>query len=279
MFNKPPRILAHKSVLKKGNYSTPEYIINEHGLMNRYCPHRMYPIQDIGTHSNKDLLCNFHGFTWDKNGNPLNNDRSIKCGIATEGRSGLLFKNFIEPEHYWVDDLSKETNLEYSHCMQGTSKGSWLWMMEIQADLLHIRSGEQAIHPWLSSIEELEEVKMETGKDWIIQTCSTGWWLCIYPFTFVEWSPGCVAVNYTTPDDINNEFGFSWITQFYYDPTTTQERRQIFEKFEDVFLEDVAAIEKQKGKYFPILKSCNRLEDHCVHYGQWVKENLRKEND
>jgi hypothetical protein len=117
---------------------------------------------------------------------------------------------------------------------------------------------------------------MDHGDGWILQTCSTGWWLFIYPYTFIEYSPGCLSVNYTTPDDPNSEFGFSWITQFYYDPVIHQSKRTEFQTLEDVFHEDVEAIEQQKGKYFPLMKSVNRLEDHCVHFGQWVKDNLIK---
>ena len=114
---------------------------------------------------------------------------------------------------------------------------------------------------------------MDSGNGWILQTCSTGWWLFIYPFTFIEWSLGCVAVNYTIPRDIKNEFGFEWNTQFYFDPAVSVEQRNTFEELiEDVFVEDVAAIEKQKGKYFPIVNAHNRLEDHCVHFGKWVTE-------
>jgi len=82
-----------------------------------------------------------------------------------------------------------------------------------------------------------------------------------------------VSVNYTIPKDKINEFGFDWVTQFYYDPTTTIERRHVFEKLEEVFHEDVVAIEKQKGPWFPLMKSENRLEDHCIHYGKWVTAN------
>jgi hypothetical protein len=145
--------------------------------------------------------------------------------------------------------------------------------MEIQADLLHIRSGENSVHPWLSTQENLEEVEMDSGDGWVIQTCSTGWWLCIYPFTFIEWSKGCLAVNYTVPKNIDNEFGFDWVTQFYYSPSITQDKKNIFEKMEDVFHEDIEAIEAQKGKYFPLMKSTNKLEDHCVHFGEWFRNN------
>jgi len=275
MFKHPPKILAHRSAVKNGNFVTPDYILgnDSESLFNRYCPHRRYPISEVGDVLRESMLCNFHGFEWGLKGVPINNDKHINCGKMSTGKSGLLFKDFVEPEHKWVDDLASETSLEYSHVRTGTSKGSWLWMMEIQADLLHIRNGEGAIHPGLSAVTDLEQISMDHGDGWILQTCSTGWWLFIYPFTFIEWSKGCLSINYTIPKDKNNEFGFDWITQFYYDPSVTAEKRKEFETLEDVFKEDVVAIEKQKGPWFPITIPYNRLEEHCVHYGKWVMIN------
>jgi phenylpropionate dioxygenase-like ring-hydroxylating dioxygenase large terminal subunit len=277
MFNNPPKILAHISSLKDGNFVTPEYILGEGkerkiNLFRRFCPHRMYPLAEPGVNI-ENIVCKFHGFEWTKDGVPVNNDRKINCGIAQIGRSGLVFKNFVEPDHWWVDTLAEETSLEFSHVCKGESKGSWLWMMEIQADLLHIRPGENVIHPQLASETNLEDISMEQGDGWILQTCSSGWWLFVYPYTFVEWSKGCVSVNYTTPNDPNNEFGFTWITQFYYDPAVSKEQRMQFETLENVFHEDVAAIELQKGAYFPLITAHNHLENHCVHFGKWVNEN------
>lgn len=280
MFKHVPRILSHISAISSENFVTPEYILSKSNngvqLLNRYCPHRMYPLSSAGENVS-DITCKFHGFHWDKQGNPTNNDRKIKCGSAEVGKSGLIFKDFIEPNALWVSDLEKETNLVYSHSMKGTSKGSWLWMMDIQADLFHIRTGEDVVHPELSKVTNLEEVGMFEGDGWVLQTCSTGWWLCIYPYTFIEWSPGCLAINYTTPDDYTTEFGFEWITQFYYDPATPKEKRADFETLEDVFREDVVAIEMQKGKWFPIKKPHNRLENHCVHFGEWVQSRREKQ--
>jgi nitrite reductase/ring-hydroxylating ferredoxin subunit len=276
IFNKPPKILAHKSVITDSNFVTPEYILNKGAnqvnLFNRYCPHRMYPLARPGEYID-NIVCKFHGFEWDKSGVPLNNDRNIGCGQAQVGRSGLVFKDFVEPNHYWVDDLAKETNLEFSHIVEGKSTGSWLWMMEIQADLLHIRKGDNVVHPTLAEVTNLDGIGMDQGAGWILQTCSTGWWLFIYPFTFVEYSTGCLSVNYTIPNDADNEFGFSWITQFYYNPSTLSSKRLEFETLSDVFYEDLETIELQKGKYFPLMKTVNRLEDHCVHFGQWVSKN------
>jgi len=276
MFKNSPKILAHHSAVSVENFATPEYIIHKSDsgvkLLNRFCPHRMYPLAQPGNIINQ-ITCKFHGFAWSKDGKPINNDKNIYCGTANIVSSGLITKNFIEPNHRWVTDLANETNLKYSHSMEGSSKGSWLWMMEIQADLLHIRQGNDVIHPTLASVTNLEQVIMEQGDGWILQTCSTGWWLFVYPYTFVEWSPGCLSINYTTPHNTDNEFGFDWITQFYYNPDVSEEKRKEFETLEDVFKEDVNAIELQKGKWFPIKHPYNQLENHCVHFGKWVLKN------
>jgi hypothetical protein len=147
-------------------------------------------------------------------------------------------------------------------------------MMEIQADLLHIRQGKDAVHPNLSEVTDLDVTTLDQGDGWALQTCSTGWWLCIYPFTFVEYSEGCLAINCTTPHDIKNEFGFDWHTQYYFNNDIPTERRDQFEFYvEPVFKEDVIAIEKQKGPWFPVTVPYNKLEEHCVHYGKWVMAN------
>lgn len=275
MFKNPPKILAHTAALTTGNFVVSDYIINKGqdkvNLFHRYCPHRMYPLAEPGAIVD-NIVCKFHGFEWSKDGDPINNNRKISCGSAQAGKSGLILKNFVEPDHQWVNDLANETELEFSHVCTGTSIGSWLWAMDIQADLLHIRTGNDVVHPELASVTDLEKIIMYQGSGWALQTCSTGWWLCIYPYTFIEWSPGCLAIITCSPTT-DSEFGFKWLTQFYYAPNVPATKQQEFQSLEDVFQEDVETIEKIKGKYFPLTTAYNRLEDHCVHFGKWVNEN------
>jgi len=278
MFNTPSTILAHESVTNAGNFVTHEYILNRGetsmNLFRRFCPHRMYPLAEPGSIV-ENIVCGFHGFAWNKDGTPINNDRKIGCGSAAIGKSGLVFKNFVEPEHQWVYDLSKETELKYSHCYTGHSKGSWLWFMDVNADLLHVQ--KDGIHPVLSKQVELEDVGMETGDGWALQTHPDGWWLCIYPFSFVEYSrPGMLSIMTVTPDNINNEYGYTWLTQVYYEDSVDINRRMIFETLDTVFKEDIEASELQKGDYFPLMEAHNRYEEHCVHFGEWVKEHRNK---
>ena len=275
MFISIPKIFAHVSSVDKGNFVLPEIILNKSNegvnLFHRFCPHRMYPLHNIGEHV-ENIVCKFHNFEWDKDGNPLNNPKKLKCGTAEVGRSGLVFKDFTEPNHQWVDDLEKETDLVYSHSFQGESKGSWLWLMDAEADLLHLYKG--GIHPFLSQQVELNDIVLDQGDGWILQHHPNGWWLYVFPFTFIEYSkPGCVMVNTVIPDNIDTEYGFKWITQFYYSKDIHPNTRMIFETLETVFKEDVATAELQKGNYFPLMKAMNRYEDHCVYFGNWVKNN------
>jgi phenylpropionate dioxygenase-like ring-hydroxylating dioxygenase large terminal subunit len=277
MFNTPPKIFAHITALKNGNFVLPEYILNPSGsevnLFHRYCPHRMYPLHSTGEHV-KEISCKFHNFKWNEDGTPINNTKKLHCGNANIGKSGLIFKNFIEPDHQWVDNLATEKNLVYSHSYQGESNGSWLWLMDAEADLLHVY--KNGIHPFLSQQINLEDIKLDQGDGWILQHHPDGWWLYVFPFTFVEYGrPGCVMVNTVIPDNVDTEFGFKWITQFYYDPSVKPNDRMIFETLDTVFKEDVATAELQKGNYFPLMKAVNKYEDHCVHFGKWFKQNKK----
>lgn len=279
MFKKQPKALVHSSVLELGNYVLPDFIVNKGAedinLFHRFCPHRMYPLHNSGDIV-QNIHCKFHNFNWDKNGVALDNPKKLICGSASLGKSGVIFKDFIEPDHKWVDDLSKEHNLKYSHFFKGESKGSWLWLMDAEADLLHVyRDG---IHPFLAKQINLNDIETDQGDGWIYQKHPDGWWVYIFPHTFIEYGyPGKLAINRVFPKTENSEYGFEWITQFYYDDTVSVNDRFIFETMEQVFKEDVAAAELQKGDYFPLMKAMNKWEDHCIHFGKWYRENVNKE--
>lgn len=273
MFKNPPKVIGHISALKHGPFVGQEYIMtkvdDEIRLLNRLCPHRFYPIGDLGYIEN--ITCKLHGFSFNEDGSSKNNPYKLSCHSSNVGKSGIVFRNFSEPDHKWVNDVANEKNLQYSHCYFGKSDGNWLWLMEIEADLWHIR--ESGVHPWLSSQINPLDVKLENGDGWIYQEHPDGWWVYVFPFIFIEWTKGCLSINCTFPNDIKIETGYSWLTQLYYDPEVTQEKRDIFNKIEDVFREDVLVSEQQKTKYIPYKKSLNVLEDQAVVFGEWVEKN------
>ena len=275
----PPQFFAHKSALE--NFVTHKHIIthNSQGELNAYnrrCPHRGYLMGEPGYRLDDQIICKFHGFKFDKDGNSIDCKCSNLPGkLVNISRSGLIYKNWIEPNHFWVDELEKETNFIYEHSKIGHSSGSWLWMMDVESDLLHVRKG--GIHPKLAQQLDVEkDIKCEQGDDWVIQIHPNGWWLFVYPFLAVDYyRPGQLAITYTVPDN-KTEYGFSWISQYYYNPDIPYYQKDYFETFVyDVWLEDVAAIEKLDLPFFPLKKSTHWLEDHSVHFGEWYNKNRR----
>jgi hypothetical protein len=265
MFNNG-NFVSHDTILNR-----TENIVN---LFHKYCPHRRYPLGKTGECLSK-ITCFLHGYEWDENGTPLNNHKKLHRGHATVGRSGIVFENFVEPNHRWVDDLERERDrISHSHSFHGESEGSYLWLMDIEADLLHLDKG---VHPFLSKQIDLNDIKMDQGDGWILQSHLSGWWLYVFPYTFIEYgNPGCIMLNTVFPKNPDSEFGFNWITQFFYAKDVGVERRMIFETLETVFKEDVVAIEKQKGPYYPLMRAESKYEDHCVHFGKWIIENKIK---
>lgn len=274
MFKKFPKVLAHSSALKNNHFITEEYILTktnkEIKAFNRECPHRLYPIGEKCGPSKK-IICKFHGFEFDSNGMPLNNDKKLRPKNISFGNSGLIFQDFVEPNTSWISDLSKEKNLQYSHSYFGESKGSYLWQMDAEADMLHVR--KDGIHPWLSKQVNSKYVALSDDKDWILQTHPDGWWLYIFPLTFIEWSPKCLSINLMTPNKYDSQWGFSWMTQMYFDPTLSKREKNHFDKVEMVWKEDIATIEKIKHDYFPNKNKTNSLEEHCIVFGEWVINN------
>ena len=278
MFTRLPTAIAHKSCADQGMYVTPEYIVSTvdgktHAL-KKFCPHRQYPLATTGEHTDK-LECKLHGFAFNPDGTPINNNRSLGCTNISVGKSGIVFRDFVEPDHQWVDDLAAETNLKFSHMTSHTSNGSWLWNMELAVDLLHLRT--HGIHPLLSKQFDTDDVVLDQGDGWALQIHKTGWWLQLFPFTFIEYgNPGCLAVNYVVPKDVNNEYGFDWYTQFYYDARVHVNDRVVFETFDTTYSEDVVAVELQNGNYTPLVRAHDRLETQCVNWGDWYIKNLIK---
>ena len=280
MFANPPLILAHESSCNSGGFVVPDRIIvkenNSYALKARVCPHRGYIMHNIGDIITNQIQCKLHGFCWDKTGNPATEEHFYKLphyGTVEKGRSGLLFQNFVEPKDAeWVEILSKEKNLQYTKSYSGKSNGSWLWLMDLDADLLHFR--ENGVHPRQSLETPLETLTITNGDDWCQQISKSGFWLFVFPFTAIEYEPGKLSVNRVVPNDIKNEYGFEWHTQIYYDPSVDSSRREIWEKLINVYLEDIETIENIKPPFYPLKKKINKWEDHTMLWAEWYHKNL-----
>jgi hypothetical protein len=290
MFKKSPNIFAHVSGLENGNLVLHDTIIvkdnNTYNIKSRECPHRGYLMHSPGDIV-KNVSCKLHGFAWNNSGQPLSKeahcDHFYKLhhyGEASVGITGLLFQNFEEPkDEKWVKILSEEKDLTYSHSITLTSKGSRLWFMEQMTDLLHVR--QNGIHPRQSLETPIDSLSVNYGNGWAMQsypTCygKTGFWLFVYPGFNIEHEPGKLLVARITPNDNNNEYGFTIVIQFYYSPYVDSVEKADWEKCIEVYKEDIAAIENINRPYFPLKRTVNEKENLIKHWSDWYMENKIK---
>jgi hypothetical protein len=290
MFINPPQLYAHCSALNNGNFVTEDLIICKTNsglsLKSRECPHRGYTMHTPGDVV-KNIVCKMHGLAWAGDGSPCQEKSYCEHfyklhhrGDIAVGKSGLLFKNFKEPENAeWVQVLSEQTDLEFNRTLSGESTGSWLWFMEQLTDVLHLRQG--GIHPRQSLETPLSTMELGVGDGYVTQiytlpTGSKGYWIYIFPGFAVEFEPGKLLINRVIPNDVNTEFGFKWELQLYYSPSVDAVGREEWEKQIEVFMEDICAVEKIKKPFFPLRQMVTDLEKLMFHWGEWYLKSSNK---
>jgi nitrite reductase/ring-hydroxylating ferredoxin subunit len=270
MFTAPISAIAHKSAQ---NLVTEDVIIFGDRVLSRVCPHRYFPLGKLGKKCDKQITCKLHGFSFDTfTGRGVNNNLSLPQKQITPTKSGIVYDgDFQEPDHWWVDTIAKEKTMFYRDSFKGKSKGSWLWNYETALDLLHLR--KDGIHPWLADQMTTDQVSLDEGDGWVLQHFAGGFWLFLFPYTFIEWMPGGICIVTVKPDSNDTEYGYSWFGQYYYRLGLPQKVIDDFKRIDEVWNEDVAASKLIRRPFTPMLKSDDPLERHNVVFGEWYKRN------
>jgi hypothetical protein len=184
------------------------------------------------------------------------------------GKSGLMFMDWQEPsDAKWVNDLANDS-FTYSHSTRRTGTGDWKWQMEMHVDLLHV----DKIHPLLTSYVDIHKLQTEYGSDWVCQHHEHGWWLFIYPFTHIEWEPGCLYFS----EMVQTDYGYEVYIHYLFNESTPQHVRENFIKVAEVtFDEDVDAVNRLSlnNKYRTPSKTLDPLEVDIKHFYDWYKAN------
>jgi phenylpropionate dioxygenase-like ring-hydroxylating dioxygenase large terminal subunit len=264
-----PRLFGHKDSLKDNKFfASNKFVINQQfEAFTNICPHRGFPIlQPAGVADN--MRCELHGWQWNDDGTPTNNSACLKPRNLTVGKSGLMFMDWQEPsDAKWVNDLANDS-FTYSHSTRRTGTGDWKWQMEMHVDLLHV----DKIHPLLTSYVDIHKLQTEYGSDWVCQHHEHGWWLFIYPFTHIEWEPGCLYFS----EMVQTDYGYEVYIHYLFNESTPQHVRENFIKVAEVtFDEDVDAVNRLSlnNKYRTPSKTLDPLEVDIKHFYDWYKAN------
>lgn len=270
--SKYPKLLTHKGIFNTHNFFGSSHFVVTKDLTafaNR-CPHRGNKIVNPG-HVKENFECGLHGWAWEKDGCPKNNNVNLRSKKLSQGKSGIIFLDWEEPlDAKWVRDLANDY-LEYSHSTKKYGEGDWRWQMEMHVDLLHV----EKIHPLLDSYVDCKNLKKEVGYDWICQHHEHGWWLFVYPFTHIEWEPGCLYFSEMTPRE--NDKGYDVFIHYLFNPNVDQETRKKFiEMAETTFDEDIKAVNELSAasKYRMPSNAPDPLEEDIIHFYNWLEDNI-----
>lgn len=248
--------IAHKNELKQGEWKTlytfqkTKLLVNVDGtyaIRGNICPHQASLIKTKEHGKNLASVCPYHGFSWDKDGNPKGSGTAKDCENAfklnTDDRlhdhCGFLFSTPIPVD---LPDITGDWELvEYR---TDVIQASVVSVMDLFLDIAHI----PVVHPGVYDRIDVPNVDDITWKTWdggsvqmvvgqpgadsVWSKFTTGrnlthqaFWLAVYPFTMFEWQPGAVFV-------MVNEIYGEWTTSHifkYRDKTYTDENWKINE--------------------------------------------------
>lgn len=268
--NPHSQILTHKDVFKVSEiFGSADFVVTKtNKLFANRCPHRLLPILQPGSVADT-LKCNMHGWEWSTDGVPCNNHVPLRNqDRAVVGKSGLIYVDWQEPVgEKWVKDLSKEQFI-YSHSTTKHGTGCMRWQMEMHVDLLHVPH----IHPLLHSYVDVTKLTTSRGDDWIAQYHEHGWWLFVYPYTHIEYEPGCLYIS-EMRESVNG--GYDIFIHYLFSPSTSMlDQAQFIHMAETTIDEDIEAVNRlSASRYVKPHTQQHPLEVDTMHFYQWLKAN------
>jgi phenylpropionate dioxygenase-like ring-hydroxylating dioxygenase large terminal subunit len=267
--------LAHTTDLENNQAKSLDIFENKKNLINyngqyklgsNICPHQNSRII-CGTQ--ESLTCQYHGWSWNLNGTPLNaghtklcNDVNLHMKPVYEYK-GLLFEDNIDLSFL---SISFE-NLRLTEYRVDTVNANPKVSMDIFLDVDHI----PVVH---NGVYDLLGIEGEANVEWVYQDWGSvqkvsdkkenliAVWIAIYPYTMIEWQAGSVFI---TQCFENNKIAV-WK---YQDITAHEEEYKInSDMWETAFSQDKTQAEQMVR--FP---STIHLETAKKHYRKWLSEN------
>jgi phenylpropionate dioxygenase-like ring-hydroxylating dioxygenase large terminal subunit len=217
--------LAHTSDLGN-NLATPliqfdkkKLLLRKDGvvLMNNICPHQGSLIL---TNSASLLSCEYHGWEWDTDGNPISSGATKICNNfklskkTTFETNNLIFSDNIDLTEVSDIDLSFMT-LQESRI--DNVKTSYKNIIDVFLDVDHIPVVHKSVYDNVGigtevtwhyySWGSIQSVKKSTeySKEFADSLEGTppqrlaAFWITVYPYTTIEWQPGAMFVNVCVP--------------------------------------------------------------------------------
>lgn len=266
--------LGHIADLKNNQAKSLDIFENKKNLINtdgRYvlgsniCPHQNSRII-CGT--KESLSCQYHGWSWNLDGTPLNSGYTTLCNdVNLHTKPVYEFKGLLFEENIDLGFLPISfENLRLTEYRVDTVNFDPKISMDIFLDVDHI----PVVH---NGVYDLLGIKGEAKVDWVykdwgsVQKVSDelgnliAVWIAVYPYTMIEWQSGALFVTRCFDNKI--------AVWKYNDLSDTDENYKINSNmWETAFQQDKAQAEQMVR--FP---STIHLEESKKHYRKWLSDN------
>jgi phenylpropionate dioxygenase-like ring-hydroxylating dioxygenase large terminal subunit len=257
-------------------YQNKKFLANNNGkykIGSNICPHqgsRILPYQS------DNLKCQYHGWSWDFNGDPtgagyttLCNTKKLSMTDAFENQSMILSKQIEIPKLPIDFDNFKLQQ----HRIDTVKVDNPTHIMNIFLDVDHIPIVHKKVYENMGIVGE-PTVEWEYFKDGSIQKVyhSTDpacplifMWIAIYPYTMIEWQPGSMFIT----DCIKTENGLTDVAVYKY--------RENFTSAYDYGVNEMTwetawRQDKSQAEEMAVFNS-NHFEEQKNHYLHWLNLN------
>jgi len=258
---------------------------NLYRLFNNVCPHQGSLLVQK---ESCNIKCNYHGWAWDKNGNPISNG-STKMANDFNIKSKLLN---VEKDLIFTNEINLETvsDIDLSHMSLVEKRidqvdANYRTIIDVFLDVDHIPIVHKGLYENIG-IAEAADVNWKYY-DWgniqlvnksidyngefkttllgIAEERLSAFWITIYPYTMIEWQPGAMFITVCKPT-VNNLTAVSVFKyrDLRYNDLNWKINSSIWETAWKQDTDLCKGIVNNNSKF---------LEESKLHFREWLKNN------
>lgn len=255
-------------------YQNKKFLLNNgisYKIGSNVCPHQSSRIISKTT---DHIVCQYHGWSWDTNGNPtgagytkLCNNQSLPM-VDTYQHQGLIFNKQIElPEL----PISFENFELMEHRVDRVKVDNPAHLMNVFLDVDHIPVVHDKVYEEMGIFGE-PDVKWDYFKNGSMQKVYHSKdpekplifvWLAIYPYTMIEWQQGSLFIT----DCFNTQDGVTEVAVYKYQEYFSENYQKNEAAWETAWKQD-----KNQAEQIVEINS-KMFEEQKLHYLRWINLN------
>lgn len=198
-----PQFLRHRSELETHKVipliDRTKVLVNGDKIQiyNNVCPHQL---SRICSNKQQEFKCQYHGWWWNLNGEPLNNHVALQ-GTLVHDVNGLLFNTIID-----IPELAGLNLERYKLVEERVDKveASWQNIVDVFLDVDHIPVVHNGVYDEIGITDnsKIDWRYYDWGSTQQVYSDNAelvAVWVMVYPYTMIEWQKGSLFITVCDP--------------------------------------------------------------------------------